>query len=352
MTQLLIYREKVIRFFKEYETWFIILAKFLGMMLVFTYINENLGYYEILGSAPVNVLLSLICSIIPGSFTVFIVAAVIAAHMVKFSMMIGLLTIIVMVIIYLLFLKFAPSHAFVLLAAPVLMHYNLGYALPMIAGLLFNPYAAVPAAAGVFMVGYLRAAIQFGGELASPAGAGGAAAMVENLDPEKLTTVITQIFTTAFADRTFVLMLVLVLVTAAVMFIVSRFSFSYAWYASIAAGAVAEFICAILVGPRIPEANMPGMFPGILVGAAAAVIIQFFRCVVDYKSRESLQFEDEEYYYYVQAIPKYLAGISSDEPPVEEKFPKKEDIIKIASEMKNRIPSGKKKDKETAETEE
>ena len=39
MTQLLIYREKIIRFFKEYETWFIILAKFLGMMLVFTYIN-------------------------------------------------------------------------------------------------------------------------------------------------------------------------------------------------------------------------------------------------------------------------------------------------------------------------
>ena len=352
MTQLLIYREKVIRFFKEYETWFIILAKFLGMMLVFTYINKSLGYYELLGAAPVNVLLSLICSIIPGSFTVFIVAAVIAAHMLKFSMIIGLLTIVVMVIIYLLFLKFSPGHAFVLLAAPVLLHYNLGYALPVVAGLLFTPYAAIPAAAGIFMVSYLRAAVQYGGGLSVPAGVSGTAALMESLDPEKLASSITQIFTATFGDKTFILMLVLILVTAAVMSVVSLFSFSYAWYVSIAAGVVAELISAILVGPRIPDAGMPGLFTGILFGAAAAVVIQFFRCVVDYKSRELLQFEDEEYYYYVQAIPKYLAGITSDEPPVEEKFPKKEDIIKIASGVRNHLPSGKKADKEQAETEE
>ena len=344
MTQLLIYREKVIRFFKEYETWFIILAKFLGMMLVFSYINEKLGFYELLGSMPVNVLLSLICSIIPGSFVIIIVAAVIAAHMLKFSMMIGLLTIAVMVIIYLLFLSFAPKYALVLLAAPVLVHYNLGFALPVIAGLLFTPYAAIPAAAGLFMVSFLRAAVQYGGELGGPAGASGAAALVDSLDPEKITTVVTQIFTQAFADKTFVLLFVLVLVTAAVMFIINRFSISYIWYFSIAVGVVVELLCAILAGPRIPGSDMSGLLTGVLVGGAAAVIIQFFRCVVDYKSRESLQFEDEEYYYYVQAIPKYLADGASYEP-VEEKFPKKEDIVKIADSVKHRLPSGKKSDK-------
>lgn len=344
MTQLLIYREKVIRFFKEYETWFIILAKFLGMMLVFTYINESLGFYELLGSMPVNVLLSLICSIIPGTFVIFIVAAVIAAHMLKFSMLIGLLTIAVMVIIYLLFLSFAPRHSIVLLAAPVLVHYNLGFALPVLAGLLFTPYAAVPAAAGIFMVGFLRAAVQYGGELSAP-GASGAAALVDSLDPEKLTTVITQIFTQAFADKTFVLLFVLVVITAAVMFIINRFSISFIWYLSILAGMAVELVCALLASPRIPGSNLSGLLTGVLIGGAAAVVIQFFRCVVDYKSRESLQFEDEEYYYYVQAIPKYLATGASYEP-VEEKFPKKEDIIKIADNMKHRLPSGKKSDKE------
>lgn len=348
MTQLLIYREKVIRFFKEYETWFIILAKFLGMMLVFTYINESLGFYELLGSMPVNVLLSLICSIIPGSFVIIIVAAVIAAHMLKFSMLIGLLTIAVMVIIYLLFLSFAPRYSIILLAAPVLVHYNLGFALPVVAGLLFTPYAAIPAAAGVFMAGYLRAAVQYGGDLSTPAGASGAAALADSLDPEKLTAVITQIFTQAFADKTFVILFVLVVVTAAVMFIINRFSISYIWYLSIIAGMIVELICALLVSPRIQGIDLSGLLTGVLIGGAAAAVIQFFRCVVDYKSRESLQFEDEEYYYYVQAIPKYLADGASYEP-VEEKFPKKEDIIKIADSMKHHLPSGKKSENKEEE---
>ena len=341
MTQLLIYREKAIRFFKEYETWFLILAKIIGMMFVFTYINENLGYYELLGSAPVNLLLSLVCSIIPSSFTVFIVAAVIAAHMLKFSMLVGLLVIAVMVIIYLLFLKFAPRQSLVLLAAPVLLHYNLGFALPVIAGLLFNPYAAIPAAAGVFMVSFIRSALQYGGELASPAAAG-MSSLADSLDPEKITEVVSNIFTQAFADKTFVYMFLLVVITAAVMFVINRFSFNYVWYISIAAGAVADFAAAVLTGPRVGSYTMTGMPIGILVGAAAALVIQFFRCVVDYKSRESLQFEDEEYYYYVQAIPKYLTGEYADEPPVEEKFPKKDDIIRIAKGVKKGIPSGKK----------
>jgi hypothetical protein len=137
-------------------------------------------------------------------------------------------------------------------------------------------------------------------------------------------------------------MFLLVVITAAVMFVINRFSFNYVWYISIAAGAVAEFAAAVLTGPSVGSYIMTGMPIGILVGAAAALVIQFFRCVVDYKSRESLQFEDEEYYYYVQAIPKYLTGEYEDEPPVEEKFPKKDDIIRIAKGVKKGIPSGKK----------
>ena len=82
MTELFVMRDKISRFVKEYETWFLIIAKFIGMMFVFNCVNSQLGYFEILDNPMVNVLLSLICSIIPGSFSVFIVAAVITAHMI------------------------------------------------------------------------------------------------------------------------------------------------------------------------------------------------------------------------------------------------------------------------------
>ena len=78
MNGLLKLRERGIRFFKEYETWFRIIGKFIGMMLVFNCINTKLGYMQILCQTPVVILLSLICSIIPSGFVLFLAFAVTA----------------------------------------------------------------------------------------------------------------------------------------------------------------------------------------------------------------------------------------------------------------------------------
>ena len=166
MTEIFVMRDRINRFVKEYETWFLIIAKFIGMMFVFSCVNSQLGYFEVLNNPMVNILLALICSIIPGSFSVFIVAAVIAAHMVKLSVLLAVLTVVIMLIVYLMFLKFAPGQSVVLLAVPVLMQYNLHYMIPILAGMYFSPYAVVPAVIGLFMVkflGYACAAVSMTG---------------------------------------------------------------------------------------------------------------------------------------------------------------------------------------------
>ena len=67
MTEIFVMRDRINRFVKEYETWFLIIAKFIGMMFVFSCVNSQLGYFEVLNNPMVNILLALICSIIPGS---------------------------------------------------------------------------------------------------------------------------------------------------------------------------------------------------------------------------------------------------------------------------------------------
>ncbi len=46
------------------------------------------------------------------------------------------------------------------------------------------------------------------------------------------------------------------------------------------------------------------MVIGILVSVLLALIYQFFVFAVDYTRTENLQFEDDDYYYYVKAVPK------------------------------------------------
>ena len=44
--------------------------------------------------------------------------------------------------------------------------------------------------------------------------------------------------------------------------------------------------------------------PLVFLSVIIAVVAQFFKTVVDYSRVENTQFEDEEYYYYVKAVPK------------------------------------------------
>lgn len=43
---------------------------------------------------------------------------------------------------------------------------------------------------------------------------------------------------------------------------------------------------------------------GTFVSAVGAWLVQFMRLALNYAGVENLQFEDEEYYYYVRAVPK------------------------------------------------
>ena len=50
--------------------------------------------------------------------------------------------------------------------------------------------------------------------------------------------------------------------------------------------------------------QMLRFFLGTLVSLLLVQIIQFLRLSLNYAGVENLQFEDEEYYYYVRAVPK------------------------------------------------
>ena len=46
------------------------------------------------------------------------------------------------------------------------------------------------------------------------------------------------------------------------------------------------------------------MILGMIISILLSLVVQFFAHNVDYSRTEYVQFEDEEYYYYVKAVPK------------------------------------------------
>lgn len=115
------------------------------------------------------------------------------------------------------------------------------------------------------------------------------------------------IFQHLIDNKDLLLTIVVFAVVLIITHVIYRLSVEYSWYAAIIVGGLFEIIL-FLVGNVVLNASIS--IGEILLGSICAVIIavvaQFFKTVVDYSRVENTQFEDEEYYYYVKAVPKIV----------------------------------------------
>lgn len=90
-----------------------------------------------------------------------------------------------------------------------------------------------------------------------------------------------------------------------VVFVVKNLSIDYAWPVAIAAGTVTQLLV-FLMGDFMfsVSVDMLQLLLGVLAGCAVAGIYNFFVLALDYSRTEYVQFEDDDYYYYVKAVPK------------------------------------------------
>ena len=93
------------------------------------------------------------------------------------------------------------------------------------------------------------------------------------------------------------------------VYLIRRSSFDYSWRIAVVTGAVV-YIVLMLFGSMFRSITM-AMGSVIIAGVVSAVIglvIEFFVLGVDYSRSEVTQFEDDEYVYYVKAVPKSLVS--------------------------------------------
>ena len=90
---------------------------------------------------------------------------------------------------------------------------------------------------------------------------------------------------------------------------------NHAWKIASAAGAVVCVVVA-LVGNIMLKGELS--YASLVLSAAAGIVLgvalEFLFFCVDYSRTENIQFEDDEYYYYVKAVPK--VGVSAPEKQV------------------------------------
>ena len=186
-----------------------------------------------------------------------------------------------------------------LLLLPLAFAARLEYAVPVIAGLLFTPGSAVGIGFGVVIVKYLQYVEENKAALTnSEIGP----ATVDNFR---------NIVDALMQNRSMWILAAALAAAVIVVYFIRRLETAHSWTIAIIAGTMVELFV-ILFGDMQYDTNvdLTKVFISAGVSLLLEFLVQFFCFMVDYTRIENVQFEDDDYYYYVKAVPKVTVSDS------------------------------------------
>lgn len=292
MTGLIEFREQIKSFYIKNEVFIVPVLKFLMALVTLTVINNNIGYMPKLTNMALVAMFALICSFLPINAILLFAAIFIIGHFYAVSLPVALVALALFVIMFLLYYRLAPKEAYYVVLVPIAFVLKIPYAVPIAAGLLGTPFSAVPVSFGVIMY-YLMETVKQN------------ISIMSNSEASNMLQTYTYLIDSLINNKGMLLMVMAFLVTTIVVYVIRRQSIDYSWSIAIAIGAVTNMLI-LLFGDYM--LNITASFFTLLLGNVVSVliglIIQFMAFDVDYTRTEHVQFEDDEYYYYVKAVPK------------------------------------------------
>ena len=295
MTALLELKQKIRDIYGEYDTWIVPALKFLLALAVFLGINSKLGFLEKLDNIFVVLILSVICAILPINAMTVVGCVLIIGHCYAVGVEVAAFALLLMILLMILFLRFTSKDNLAMILAPTSFSLHIPAAVPMGGGLLRGPSCAVPACCGVILYFFMDVVKEKSSVLQAK----------ETEAAQKLQLLLDGLM----KNQEMWLYVISFLVVLMLIYLISRCSFDYSWRAANATGAIAYIVIMILGSMFLDvHLNIGEMIAGALGAVVVGLVIEFFVLGIDYSRSETTQFEDDEYVYYVKAVPKSVVA--------------------------------------------
>lgn len=292
MTALLELRENLKKIYSRNEAFILPVIKFLLSFIVLSIINGKMGYMTKLDNMAIVLIVSLLCSFLPTGFMAFFAMMFAVLHMYAHSIETAAVGLVVFLLLYLLFLRFTAKEALVVVLTPVLCMLKLPYVMPVAMGLIGTPASCVSVGCGVVVYYLLQTVITN-------------APTINSMGAEEATAKLRLLIDGMLGNKAMLVTIAAFAITVIVVYLIRRMSVDHSWTIAMVAGVMIE-VMILLVGDLMYDTNLSivSALLGAVVTLIACKIIEFFRFCLDYSRTEKVQFEDDEYYYYVKAVPK------------------------------------------------
>lgn len=293
MTTLLTFRDNIKSFLGRYDFVITPIAKGIFAFVLLLMLNSQMGYLAALDNMVLLLGIAFVCAFVPIEILAGIGYVFVVLHSMKVSIDVGILALALVLFFYCAYMRFAPKTGVIALLIPMCYSLHITYAVPILLGVLVGPAAIVPAIFGVVLYHFQAGLVDVSN-------------MLSTVTEEEEAVQGYQYIINLFVDNKVILLAFVVFACVIlVTYFIYRLSFSHSWIVAIIVGGVLNVVL-FLVGSvtLLVEIELSSILIGSIVGVVLAIFLQFCKGIVDYQRTEHLQFEDDEYYYYVKAIPK------------------------------------------------
>ena len=263
MRGLLAGKEALKAFYARYSAFVNAFLRFITAFAAVFLINQNIGLMPKLSGGLVPLFAGIICAFLPFGAIAFLIGIFLLAQLFAASMEVALITLVFLLIVVLLYYGFQPGDSAYLIVTPLLFFLKVPFAVPMILGLTGSLVSVIPMSCGIFLYYVILYVKQNGSFLAGS-------------EQTEITQMLAQVIKNLLVNPAMLVMKVLL---------------------HIYKQTFGDFRFGVPV-------SVPELVVGMIGAVIASLIYQLFVFSVDYSRTEYTQFEDDDYYYYVKAVPK------------------------------------------------
>ncbi len=336
MIPLMKLKDRIVQFVGRYEIYVMAAFRFVVAYFAFHLIVMYLDYMEALSNFPIALLLALLCCFLPSGVMVFCAAVLILLELYALSIYLCLIVGLIFLIMFCAYMRFTSRKGMYTILTPVLSVLGIPYTMPVASGLLGEPYAVISVICGEVTYFILRhVTVNF--------------SLFVNADDSSVSGVITFAINQLLMDQEMYLYLIGFAAAAIVTFCIRKLPVRQSHLIAAAIGIVAQI--AIIGGGEVMIGNqrqLTSILLGCVVSFLILMILSFFTHNLDYRRVENVQFEDDDYYYYVRAIPKNFAPIRKKKK-VNRARPEEITVDGLQDELKNQLKAMEEKEQKHEE---
>ena len=256
-------------------------------LCIFFYINTTLGAFQKLSSPIVSIILSALSIVLPLPIIMLMAFGLIALHIFKISIVLLAGYIVILSVMFLLVFRICPDKWIVVFATLILFGIRMPYLVPLLLGIVFSSSIVVPGLVATILALFLDMASKY-----------------------KVTTEVQSISAisetySSFAKDGFIIMwLIAIGVTIIVISIVKTLNIKNSKEIALIFGGFIQIV--LLIGLKIILNVDINILLTVVLGLLSiiiSIVVLWAFFPFNYKATEYVEFFDDEYYYFVRAVP-------------------------------------------------